>query len=84
MEKESVSNLIEMLCVEILKVSNLEHKKIEEHKKSERDYARIAGWDRASRAANERKAELKNRIDAKIKEVIEAGEYKYTEIVRDF
>ena len=84
MEEESIANLTEMLIVEILKVSNFEHKKVDEHRKSQPDSKLIAKWDKASRAANERKAALKNRIDQKLKDSIESGKYPFVPIVRDF
>ena len=84
MEEESIANLTECLIVEILKVSNLEHKKVEEHKDPLFDAIKIAKWDKASRAANERKAGLKNRIDQRLQESIESGKYLFTPIVRDF
>ena len=84
MEEESVANLSEMLIVEILKVSNLEHKKVDEHRKSKPNAQMIAKWDKASRAANERKAALKNRIDQRLHDSIESGKYPFTAIVRDF
>ena len=83
-EQESIANLNEMLIVEILKVANLEHKKADEQKKEKPDAEAIARWDKASRAANERKAALKNRTDKRLKECIESGQYPVQFLARDF
>jgi len=81
---EGVGFLMERLTIEILKVRDFEHFKVDEHKKSNPDLKKIAEWDKSSRAANENKAKLVSAIDEKLEALAKTGKYEYLKNVRTF
>ena len=85
---ESLGFLIDRLVIANLKCHQMNHRQIdielhwmdatpEEHQ----EHTKLAA---ATRVVNEERVALKNAIDEKLKDVIEAGEYPYTAEVRTY
>lgn len=81
---DTMSSLIDRLCIEVGKISFFENKKAEEHKKESPNKAYIADLDFGARAAGENRAAIKAAIDQLFKESIESGTYNYIKESRTF
>ena len=81
---DTLSTFVDRLCIENLKIMNLEHKKWKEVHKENPDHEAISKWHLAMRTAAEARSALKNRIDELFKECVESGRYDYLSEARDF
>jgi hypothetical protein len=80
----NLGSLIDRLCIENLKVMNLEHRKLAECHKDNPDGAKVVAWHKAMRTAAESRAALKNLIDQTFKEAIDSGSYDFIAEARDY
>lgn len=79
-----ISELVDRIAIENIKVSHFENLKRQEHRKQKPDIEKIAGWDNQSRNANEERSRVKNLLDQGIKELVEKGKYDIVKESRTF
>ena len=82
--ERSFGELIEQVIISNIRLTWFEHAKQKEHAKKSPDFEKIAEWDRASRAVNERRAEGRQAIDDMLAEVIQDGAYVPDREYRNF
>lgn len=80
----TLSDIIDRLCVEINKLSFAENRKREEQKKETPNYESIAIWDNRSRDSCELRDLLKREFDSILSEIVREGEYKVAKTWRTF
>ena len=81
---DTLSCLIDRLCIEVHKAAYFENAKRTEHAKENPDLAQLAKWDRLSRDAVELRSAIKNRIDALFQEAVSSGDYRFMREPRTF
>ncbi len=81
---DTLSCLIDRLCIEVHKAAYFENQKRTEHAKENPNLELLAKWDRLSRDAIELRSAIKNRIDALFQEAVLTGNYRYLREPRTF
>lgn len=69
----SIADLIDSLCIALIKCAHANHAILDERKKPSPDPQSIANLEWVARTAGERRVMLKDAINQRIKEAIERG-----------
>ena len=81
---DSVSYIVDRLISSCIKLGKFDALKVEEQNKENPDETKIAVLSEKSKCANEERHAICNALDAKIKLIVESGEYKFRKDVRTF
>ena len=83
-DNDSFSNILDRLISSCIKLAKFDWLKHDEQSKECPDEEKIAQLMEKARCANEERHALCNAIDAKLKIMVEVGEYKFRKDVRTF